>query len=585
MTSIHYNEGKSVENFQDIARSAVSIKGVASFCILIVFTSLCFYFFGFKKRIRPITNSLKEALNKIREINGSEMFFNQFKEFDAFVSGNQILKYIWIEFRDSLVFPAATSTQQVVFNTDDAKLFFNETSIVAHRINLRFYNAFPNYLTGAGILGTFLGLVAGIYLASEGLASDDTKKLFQSLNDLLSGASLAFWTSIVGIISSILFSWREKVHVHSLFQLIDSWNRELDGRIKKITPESIAEQQLIQLNLQTEYLEEFTTKVAFNIAEALDNKLNEKIFPALQTLIDCVNEMRRDRGDSNEHLIQQMVAKFTETMSGAAGNEMSALANTISSLNDTLGPLLEQMNDAHRQMHGAAAYIAEQIKGSYETSSKDFSEGVKAAIDQLKSGIAQAGSTLNGELKDAFDRAVERLNETIEKLDTSIGSLSEAGLNTEQMAIKTTNLLQRFDTIAESLNVMQTQMKASLTALAQTARSIENAGNAANENIATSSQALKYFKGTSEEFRSVQQSLQKSWEDYSSRFAEVDVSLENIFKQIDEGLKGYSEATSEYMAKLDKEAKAVTELFGGAVHELTEAIEDFSGQINRNNRR
>jgi hypothetical protein len=38
-------------------------------------------------------------------------------------------------------------------------------------VNLRLLHAMPNYLTGFGILGTFVGLAAGISLANQGLAS------------------------------------------------------------------------------------------------------------------------------------------------------------------------------------------------------------------------------------------------------------------------------------------------------------------------------------------------------------------------------------------------------------------------------
>jgi hypothetical protein len=61
------------------------------------------------------------------------------------------------------------------------------------------------------ILGTFIGLVAGIYLASTNLASDNIVLAKQAMQQLLHGASLAFITSIFGLSSSIVFSWRENI--------------------------------------------------------------------------------------------------------------------------------------------------------------------------------------------------------------------------------------------------------------------------------------------------------------------------------------------------------------------------------------
>ncbi len=45
------------------------------------------------------------------------------------------------------------------------------------------------------------------------------------------------------------------------------------------------------------------------------------------------------------------------------------------------------MNAAHQSMQGAALFISEQIKDSYEKSSKEFSEGVQTAIADLIDGI------------------------------------------------------------------------------------------------------------------------------------------------------------------------------------------------------
>ncbi|TOQ08322.1 hypothetical protein CGH04_20465, partial [Vibrio parahaemolyticus] len=68
---------------------------------------------------------------------------------------------------------------------------------------MRYFNSVPNKLTGLGILGTFLGLVAGIYLASSGIGSNNIDEAKGALSHLLDGASLAFLTSIAGLITSM----------------------------------------------------------------------------------------------------------------------------------------------------------------------------------------------------------------------------------------------------------------------------------------------------------------------------------------------------------------------------------------------
>ena len=567
-------------DFRNIAEFIVSSNFVLIFCSsLVVIAIAVFLYFAIKTR--PIKKHLKIALKKLQEMPPSENFFNEYKEFDAYISSNQILQHKWAEFKKSFIFPSPTGDNQAICNSEESAEYFNEGSIISGRVNLRFFTAFPNYLTGTGILGTFIGLVAGISLAGSGLVSENIKEIRESLQALLNGASLAFITSITGIVCSIIFSTLEKVHIHRLLRSLNTWNNELDRRIEKVTPEELAQKQLAQLERQSEYLEEFTTKVAFNIAEALDDRLNEKLVPTLNKIIESVDSMRRERGDTDKQLIREMVEKFSESVQGAAGSEIQALAKTLDSLHEALIPLLEQTKDANSEMRGAALYIADQIKTSYERSGKDFTDGVQTAVGELRSGMSQAGDALYSELKDAFDKTVERLDTVVSRLDTSIGTLGDAGQNTEQMAIQTKKLLNQFSAMAVDLNVIQDQMKSSLTALERTASAIENAGNAARLNVLQSSQALEDFKSALNEFSTVQQQLRQIWSNYADRFEAVDTSLERIFSQINDGLKAYAQATSDYMGELDRQTKKVTELFSGAVMEFGEAVEDLSGAYRR----
>lgn len=60
----------------------------------------------------------------------------------------------------------------------------------------------PGSLTGVGILGTFVGLLIGI----RDVAFSSEKQALESVRVLLSGVDVAFYTSIAGVILSILFS-------------------------------------------------------------------------------------------------------------------------------------------------------------------------------------------------------------------------------------------------------------------------------------------------------------------------------------------------------------------------------------------
>ena len=78
--------------------------------------------------------------------------------------------------------------------------------------NRRIAEALPGIFVAIGIFGTFLGLVLGL----SDLRIDELENLKQGVGHLLSGLSLAFYTSLMGIFLSILYSILYRWRISSL---------------------------------------------------------------------------------------------------------------------------------------------------------------------------------------------------------------------------------------------------------------------------------------------------------------------------------------------------------------------------------
>ena len=85
----------------------------------------------------------------------------------------------------------------------------------------------PGTLTGLGILGTFLGLIIGI----RGIGFSTVNAALASVQTLLQGIQVAFYTSIAGVILSLLFNfayrmaWNVMVRSHGMFA--DSFHKNV----------------------------------------------------------------------------------------------------------------------------------------------------------------------------------------------------------------------------------------------------------------------------------------------------------------------------------------------------------------------
>ena len=116
----------------------------------------------------------------------------------------------------------------------------------------------PGTLTGIGVLGTFIGLLSGI--SSVEFTSAETA--LESIQELLSGIHVAFYTSIAGIILSILFNILHRtiwnVTVRDLGMFIDEFH-------KNVIP-TVEEQERYKEQLNREYVLERLERIPRDMA-------------------------------------------------------------------------------------------------------------------------------------------------------------------------------------------------------------------------------------------------------------------------------------------------------------------------------
>ena len=87
---------------------------------------------------------------------------------------------------------------QILSDIDD---YIND-DVLAMRSWQTVVTQIPGTLTGLGILGTFIGLIVGI----RGIGFSSINAALSSVQTLLSGIQVAFYTSISGVILSLLFN-------------------------------------------------------------------------------------------------------------------------------------------------------------------------------------------------------------------------------------------------------------------------------------------------------------------------------------------------------------------------------------------
>jgi hypothetical protein len=88
-------------------------------------------------------------------------------------------------------------------------------------LRLGLIQALPNYFVGLGLVMTFLGLIAGLWFASQGMRTADMVEARAALVHLLNSATFKFLTSVAGIAMSLVVSLAFRISIQSLRHRLD----------------------------------------------------------------------------------------------------------------------------------------------------------------------------------------------------------------------------------------------------------------------------------------------------------------------------------------------------------------------------
>lgn len=216
---------------------------------------------------------------------------------------------LWREFDESLVL---SSDQKHLFNTLDAEHFFNARTLAPGLTASRLLAAAPSFLVAIGVLGTFVGLTVGL----EGLVgtSDEIEALKGGINKLISGAAVAFMTSVWGVFFSLLLNFVEKMFERSALGQIQQLQHDIDFLYPRIP----AEQSLVHIaeygKESKEALQELHERIGDRLQEtlngmseamqtALTDALNNIMAPAIQTLVSTTSQQ-------STQVLEKLVGKF-----------------------------------------------------------------------------------------------------------------------------------------------------------------------------------------------------------------------------------------------------------------------------------
>jgi hypothetical protein len=568
-------------------RFLTSLEGSIFICVVIGLAGVAAYF-RFSAQLRPLHRELKTLCDLLNSISSEEDFAARFEEVNERIRSSQLMGHQWTEFSETLIYPTIDDEKQVLYNSRNAVEFFSRENLLGERINLRMFNALPNLLTGAGILGTFIGLVAGIYLAGSNLA--DPTKAQEALSGLLGGASLAFLTSIVGLTASILFSVAEKHQIHRFEQLRQCWVGGLDRRLCRVTLESLNKLGLSESRRHTELLSGFTEQLAFQLAEALeqtvpkalDAQVTQPLTKTLEGLKASIDMMAENQAKTNEETLREIVERFSQSITGAAGQEMQEFSKAVQTMSGTLTDQIRAISEQQEAVRKQSQESVEQLASVFQRGAEDLQKRVAASVDEILEGLSTTVKEMSALLDGAAGRVAQQLDRTAAAFGSTVETLTSSVEGIRTILTTANQLMEYVDQLMAATRQALVSAEETGKKLEASARAIDAAAAKSSDSAMATEKSAAALTDAMAAFAASQHRVEQTWGEYQKRFEGLDESLGRAFGEIDSGLQNYARNVRDFTQELDQHTGAITSALTGAVEVLQDAIEDLTDALPQN---
>ena len=542
----------------------------------------------------PLYRSLREVNGELIRLQGERGFVRSFEVYNR--HAEEAFGLAWKEFVETLVLPEPDSGDPIR-NTGEVSKYLNDATIIFPKVPFGFYHSVPNLLTGLGILGTFLGLAAGVGSASSGLSSGTPSEITTSLQELLAGASLAFLTSIVGILCSILFVPVERFASRRLHIALDGWVGAIESRLERVTPAGVALQQLKEARRMSTQLERFNTELIFSIEQALEEKIAGRLSPQLERLVETVEGLRQDRSTDAGQMIERVLGRFADAMQERTGSQFDEMASIVTDLNRTLKNAAESMAQSQQDVRAALDSAMTTVRESMDAGAASMTETLQQSLGDMTRVLAEASGSLaeqltasgtaaatelrntmgsvTGELADTSVDAVSRISGSLSGLETAAESLNRSTRQSERMLDEMTSFVDQFNTLRDTIDAAQQQITEVSGPVSRAARDIRAASEKTADVLVRTSDMVDRIDKLVSTLEQHQQSVTEAWGRYQNRFEGIDRSLARVFQQIDDGLSGYCDQVKQFANELDKTTSETVQQLASATAELSGTIEDL----------
>ncbi|MDR1568930.1 MAG: MotA/TolQ/ExbB proton channel family protein [Oscillospiraceae bacterium] len=256
----------------------------------------------------------------------------------------------------------------------DVEEYINDETVIDEPGNAQFADIVPGLCTSLGILGTFIGLTAG-------LSNISFSEMDLTINQMISGLGSAFQTSIVGLVCSLIFNTSNRIVVgharKSLLGFVEKFYRYGAPR-----PIDTANQLVTLQQEQVANMRQFGEELGGSLSIQIEKAVLRALQPVAQSMDRFLEGTTRQQVEGVRHIVNQFVMTMDQVLEGQLHN-----------LGETLEQTVRQQQMLRDDMRQAASIIGAQTNDS--EAMQRVARQVLTHFDAYVSALSERGQEID----------------------------------------------------------------------------------------------------------------------------------------------------------------------------------------------
>ncbi len=284
----------------------------------------------------------------------------------------------------------------------DVADYINEENIITLPGRAALADIIPGLCTSIGILGTFVGLSIGL----DGLDLMD----MDSYVSLTGGIALAFNTSIVGLIASLLFNVLNKYAAGRARDALDAFTAAFYATALPQPPDTPSQILALERD-QTDMMSQFTQEMSTRVAGEIHQAVASAMAPVQRTMDDFINAATRAQIDGLDYI----VARFIDRMNSSLDGQFKHLGETL----ETASQGQAQMQENQRSMLESVSAITRDVTNIHGVA-EDIIAKFAGFVGDMETATQRIAKTQEGTAD-----LLEEMNEASRKQARYLSALQE----------------------------------------------------------------------------------------------------------------------------------------------------------------